>query len=75
MFVPHDLSAEEVERIRTALADIPRLRAVYLTRRVMVEMPEVPCYYVGLVLGQRWWKYRKLGDYDRLSDLVAAAAP
>jgi Zn-dependent protease with chaperone function len=74
VLVPHGLAPEVVERLRRALATVPGLRAAYLVRRVVVEMPEVPCYLVGVVPKARWWKFRRANAGDELLAQVSAAA-
>jgi tetratricopeptide (TPR) repeat protein len=73
VFVPHGLSPEVLDPLRLALANVPGLRAAYLVRRVVVEMPEVPCYFVGLTPDQRWWKLRREADNERLRAMVGGA--
>ncbi len=73
VLVPHGLPADQVQRIRAAMASVPGLRAVYLTRRVVVELPELPCYLVGVVAAGSWWRFRKGTEGARLRDAVMAA--
>jgi hypothetical protein len=72
-FVPQDLPAEMIERWRKLLAEIPDLRAVYIVRRVVVEMPEVPCYLVGVMPNVRWWRFRSEKASSKLLERVIAA--
>lgn len=73
VMVPHGLPRAAIQRLRSALASVPGLRAAYLVRRVVVEMPEVPCYLVGLVPDTRWWKFRRGSESERLIERVDAA--
>lgn len=73
VLVPHGLAPDQVERISAALTKIPGLRAAFMARRVVIEMPEVPCYLVGLVPARPWWKFRKQAESERLRDAVIAA--
>jgi len=73
LFVPHGLPEEKLEPLRAAVRNIPGVRDIYLTRRVVVEMPEVPCYFVGVAPAGAWWKFRKRVKGDQLRDAVIAA--
>ena len=73
VLIPHGLPEEQLEPIRAAVGNIPGVRDVYLTRRVVVEMPEIPCYFVGVVPAGAWWKFRKPVKGDQLRDAVIAA--
>jgi hypothetical protein len=73
LFVPHGLPEETLAPIRAALRGVPGVRDVYLTRRVVVEMPEIPCYFVGVVPEGAWWKFRKASKNQELRDAVIAA--
>jgi hypothetical protein len=73
LLVPHGLPNEKVEPLRAAVANIPGVREVYLTRRVVVELPEVPCYFVGVALSGPWWKLRKPVKGQQVRDAVITA--
>jgi Zn-dependent protease with chaperone function len=74
VLVPHGLPAEKLEPIQAALANVPGLRGAYVVRRTVVNMPDVPCYLVGLVPARRWWKLYRVSDSTRLCDQVIHAA-
>lgn len=46
-FEGHGLSAEALERLKTALAGVKGLRRAWLLRKRMQHRPEVPCYVLG----------------------------
>jgi Zn-dependent protease with chaperone function len=73
-FMPQDLPAEMIQRWRKLLAEMPDLRALYIVRRVVVEMPEVPCYLVAVVPNVRWWRFRSDKASSKLLERVMAAA-
>lgn len=66
---PHELSAEEIERIREGLRQVPKLRAAYIARRVVKHQPERPCYVVAVTPDVPWW--RPLGT-TQIRELVDA---
>jgi hypothetical protein len=68
------LSEERLEPLRAAVRAMPGVREIYLTRRVVVEMPEVPCYFVGVVPASVWWKLRRKIEGVQLRDSVIGAA-
>lgn len=53
--LPHDLAPETVARLRVALAEYP-LAEVYVVRRVVTTLPEIPCYLVGMVVRRKWYQ-------------------
>lgn len=68
---PHQLPADEIERIREALRKLPGVRAAYIARRVVKHQPERPCYIVGVTPEVSWW--RPLSQ-AKISELVATVA-
>ncbi|HEU5170984.1 MAG TPA: M48 family metallopeptidase [Gemmatimonadales bacterium] len=51
---PHDLPPDFVARLRETLAEYP-LAEVYLARREVERLPEVPCYVIGIVPRRKWY--------------------
>jgi hypothetical protein len=53
---PHDLAAETIARIATALASYP-VSEFYIVRRSVTHLPEIPCYLVGMVVRRKWYQF------------------
>ena len=53
-FLPHGLGEEEITRLRTRLAQNPRLYKVWLARKNVVHFPEHPWYVLICVFRWRW---------------------
>lgn len=47
--VPHDLSPEALEELRSGLARYPEVERAYVARKVVENAPEHPFYAIGIV--------------------------
>ena len=74
MFVHHGLQAGEAEALAAALHPITGIRAIYLVRRVVLQLPELPCYFVGIVPRGGWWTFRRSSELEQLRDRVIEGA-
>ncbi|MBI4497205.1 MAG: M48 family metalloprotease [Chloroflexi bacterium] len=63
-YLPHDLPASEVARLREQLARLPEIARAYLVRKEVQYFPEKPLYVLGVVVGYSWrrWFGRKSGE-------------
>src|SRR5881396_324021 len=57
LLVPHELPADEVERLRGEIAGFFDVTRAYLARKAVRYLPEKPYYVVGVDLG-RWYQVR-----------------
>ena len=64
---------ETLAPIRAAVRGVPGVRDVYLVRRVVVEMAEIPCYFVGVVPEGGWWKFRRSSKGEELREAIITA--
>lgn len=68
---PHDLSPEAIARMRQALAAYP-LAEFYVVRRGVGQLPEIPCYLVGMVVRRKWYHFADETKDVKLRDRVMA---
>ena len=64
-FLPHDLPAEEVERLRGEIAGFFDVRRAWLARKAVTHLPEIPLYVLGVEIG-RWYQWRSQEDYQQV---------
>jgi Zn-dependent protease with chaperone function len=57
-FESHQLTADTVAAIRRALYQLEGLAEVYLVRRQVQKLPEMPCYLVGILLKRGTMRYQ-----------------
>src|SRR6266704_2926155 len=60
-FLPHDLPAEEIERLRGEISGFYDVRRAWLVRKAVRFLPEFPLYVLGVELG-RWYHLRSARD-------------
>lgn len=60
-FDPHELSADNLEKLLAPLRAIPKLRKVYLVKKRVRFFPERPLYVMGYTIAAFWpWRHREL---------------
>ena len=68
---PHEMPAEQVERLRRQLAGLGDVAAAYLARKRLEHFPDKPLYVLGVETKKRWYRYRSASaDSDLLHRLV-----
>lgn len=54
-FKTHGLSREELEALRSQLANFPRLGSAFLVQKVVKHFPENPSYVLGVIAKTPWY--------------------
>jgi Zn-dependent protease with chaperone function len=65
----HDLPPDAIRRMREALAEYP-LSEFYVVRRRVTNLPEIPCYLVGMVVRRKWYQFADEAKDVQLRDRV-----
>jgi len=60
-FLPHELPAEEIERLRREIAGFFDVQRAWLVRKAVRHLPQKPFYVLGVALG-RWYHWRTQRD-------------
>jgi len=68
--LPHDLTPEQVARLREQLAGIEELKAAYLARKRLEHFPERPVYVLGVESALSWRKRSDESDAQLLQDII-----
>ena len=66
---PHDLPPDAIGRMREALGGYP-LSEFYVVRRRVTNLPEIPCYLVGMVVRRKWYQFADEAKDVQLRDRV-----
>lgn len=57
-FIPHELPADQLGRLRAIAAGEPDLGSVAVARKQVEHFKKSPCYVIGLDVKVAWWKVR-----------------
>jgi Zn-dependent protease with chaperone function len=71
-YVPHDLTQEQIQRIREVLFFLPRIKCAYAVRRLVQYLVDQPNYVIALEVPARLWFNAKSRN-KRLVDVVAGS--
>lgn len=70
-FIPHNLSAESLDSIKSQLAKYDEIDRAYLVGKALKLMPEVPFYILGFTVDAAWYKYRSHRSNSELCSRIA----
>jgi len=70
-YLPHGLSAETVERIRSQVAANADVAEAYLARKELVHFPDKPLFVLGVTLTHGWRRLTTESDSQRVAGALA----
>lgn len=71
VFLPHDLSREEIRKLANELSALAEVGEAYLTRKQVRVMPAVPAYVLVVIPRYRWYEWREDAKNDALLEKLS----
>lgn len=71
-FIPHGMTAEQIEHVRTVLRAEPDVGVANVVRKRVRHFPNSPCYVLSLTVAVPWWKPRARNANMQIVERVLA---